>query len=546
MVVLSVAILSSTKTLVARQFVEMTRIRVEGLLSAFPKLVDTGKDHTFIETETVRYVYQPMESLYLVLVTNKSSNILEDLETLRLLAKVVQDSCQIQVKEEEVLAHAFDIIFAFDEVISFGHRESVTLSQIKTYTEMDSHEEKLHQMIEQSKINEAREMAKKKQQEFQKQRKEGGMQMEGFGGGGPSSSPSMGGGGGMGGGMGGMGGGGMGGMGGMGGGGMGGGLPSMSPDHSALLDSSTPWSSAANSDSGPTLKPNAPKKGMALGKKKPADILGSLGVPEPAADPVGQAAPAEAAPAAPAYNPLMDPVSVQIEETITADLQVEGGLNGEITCQGSFSVTVHDTAKADLVCFQLNPQDQTFKYKVHPNLNKASQANNILEVRDAQRAYRGNTPLPLLKWHMKSGDEAFLPVTLSCWPTPTAEGTQVVLELELTRTDEVLEDVRISFPGAAAARAVTNISAEPGEGVNQAGMGVQWLIPRLDGNESTGTLEFTAACDAAQLFPFQFDAVRRGETKCLMNILSCYHQERKDQIAFACEKTSTYSFKIDN
>merc|ERR1712060_988091 len=105
-----------------------------------------------------------------LLVTNKSSNILEDLETLRLLAKVVQDCCQIQVNEECVIKNALDIVFAFDEVISFGHRESVTLSQIKSYTEMDSHEEKLHQMIEQSKINEARETAKKKQQELKKQR----------------------------------------------------------------------------------------------------------------------------------------------------------------------------------------------------------------------------------------------------------------------------------------------------------------------------------------------------------------------------------------
>merc|ERR1719343_323549 len=109
-----------------------------------------------------------MESLHLLLVTNKSSNVLEDQETLRLLAKVVQDSCQIQVNEENILKHAFDIVFAFDEVISFGHRESVTLSQIKTYTEMDSHEEKIHQMIEQSKINEAKEMAKRKQVELAK------------------------------------------------------------------------------------------------------------------------------------------------------------------------------------------------------------------------------------------------------------------------------------------------------------------------------------------------------------------------------------------
>lgn len=39
----------------------MTRIRIEGLLAAFPKLVGNGKQHTYVETDNVRYVYQPME-----------------------------------------------------------------------------------------------------------------------------------------------------------------------------------------------------------------------------------------------------------------------------------------------------------------------------------------------------------------------------------------------------------------------------------------------------------------------------------------------------
>ena len=50
--------------------------------------------------------------------------------------------------ETEISKHAFELIAAFDEIIALGYRESVTLAQIRTFTEMDSHEENIAKMVQ--------------------------------------------------------------------------------------------------------------------------------------------------------------------------------------------------------------------------------------------------------------------------------------------------------------------------------------------------------------------------------------------------------------
>ena len=137
--------------------------------------------HTFIETDSVRYVYQPIEDLFLLLITNKASNIVEDLETLRLLSKLVPEVAG-GVSEDRVMDKMFELVFAFDEVLTTGgHRENITMTQIQTNLTMDSHEEKLHKMIEQSKIGSAKEEADRKAKAFREEKRQ--QKMAGIGGG---------------------------------------------------------------------------------------------------------------------------------------------------------------------------------------------------------------------------------------------------------------------------------------------------------------------------------------------------------------------------
>ena len=46
-------------------------------------------------------------------------------------------------EESAILDNSFQIIFAFDEIVALGYRESVILAQISTFIQMDSHEEKV-------------------------------------------------------------------------------------------------------------------------------------------------------------------------------------------------------------------------------------------------------------------------------------------------------------------------------------------------------------------------------------------------------------------
>ena len=484
--------------LVSRQFVDMTRIRIEGLLAAFPKLVGTGKQHTYVETDNVRYVYQPLEGIYLVLVTNKQSNILEDLETLRLLSKLVPEYCGAS-DEESVVAGAFDLIFAFDEAISMGLKENVTVPQVHSFTEMDSHEEKLHKMILESKVNETRQQMKAKALEIDKSKVEqklgggiGGIGSQGMGGSNfntgmedpfasmapPSRPPPM-----------------DSSFGGMGGSGMGG-------------------SRGGGSSGGGRA---APAKGLKLGAKKGANaFLDAL-----KADTVDLAA--EEASTAGAVAP-QDPICITVQEHVSVEMSRDGALNS-MEVQGTMTLEVNNEDEA---CVRVHlAQGEAcagFQMKTHPNIDKALfNGEGILGLKQPDRPFPTGTALGVLKWRKQTQDESEVPLTINCWPSVSGSETYVNVEYESDGTRD-LHNTVIAIP-MPPCRDPPNVTQVDGDYRFDARQGVLfWDVGLVDASNTTGSMEIVLAtqADESSVFPIQvnFDSASTFVDLAVTQVLS--------------------------
>lgn len=511
----------SGKALVSRQFVPMTRIRIEGLLAAFPKLVGGGgKQHTYVETENVRYVYQPLENgtMYLLLVTNKASNILEDLEVLRTLAKTLPEYCYQQVDEEGVSKAAFELIFAFDEVISAGHKENVTMSQIRTFMEMESHEEKLHKMIIQSKINDTKDVMKRKAMEIdkikvEKKMERGGSSGGGFGGGGISgfqdkSDPFAGG---------------MGGRQGSSGGfanddgGFGGGA---SQNQGGFGGQSKGASDGYGEPRGPkgVAAKAGPKKGMVLGSKQKTnrfmDALRQEG--ESVEAEYGSKGEKQAQAAIPQVP--TESVTIIVEEKLNVQLSKDGGLEG-MEVQGTMMMEIQNEDDAFVKVKIESGKNEGYQFKTHPNIDKQLHANEgILGLKDPNRPFPCGSALGILKWRFQTKDESKVPITINCWPSVSGSDSFVSIEYEAADFMEY-ENVRIVIPIPSTREPPTVNSCDGDFHVDSRRNELVWSIDLIDDSNRNGSMEFvTPACDGELFFPVNVSFSAR-QTLCDVRIV---------------------------
>ncbi|KAK9822895.1 hypothetical protein WJX74_001778 [Apatococcus lobatus] len=523
MVVLAASMVTKTgKALVSRQFVDMSRIRIEGLLAAFPKLVGsgTGKQHTYVETENVRYVYQPIEGLYLLLVTNKASNILEDLETLRLLAKVVPEYV-MELHEEAIAAAAFDLIFAFDEVISLGHKENVNVQQVKQNTDMDSHEEKLHDVIIKSKIEDTKAVMKAKAREIEASKLER-LQAERKGMGMPSSFPgtvST-------------------------GGSMRSGLSATDNDLTPTFTRPEPSTFGRSARDLGAAK--GPSKGMQLGKaKRTSQFMDSLraegelvGQDEAPLAAVGAAAPAPAPPVS------TDPVAIVVKEKVTVALDKDGGLEN-MDVQGSMALTVLAEEAACLRVALSSGKNQGFQFKTHPNIDKGLYiSQNLLGLKDPEAPFPTSTQLGILRWRLQTTDESAVPLSINCWPSASGRDSYVNIEYESTASFD-LQDVTIAIPLPALASPPRVKNADGDHRYDARKSVLLWTIDLIDDSNKNGSMEFVVPATSDDSF-FPVDcSFHATKTLCQVKIESVTNTQSGAPIKYALQsELTTDSYQV--
>lgn len=450
----------------------MNRARVEGLLASFPKLADAGTQHTTVEQDNVRFVYQPLDELYMVLITNRQSNILQDIDSLHLFAQVVQSICK-KLDEREITRSAFELLSAFDELVIMGYRENLTMSQIKTFLEMESHEERIQEIIARNKELEASEERKRKAKQLEMQRKEAARSAA-YGG---RVAPKV---------------------------------PQYTSYTPPAQPSTTSTYDAYEAEKNKTFnKPMASRgKGMQLGKKsKTTDIYDKVraDMPEVEEQPVVQPSTPAAVPASRASLEVSNPINIHIAEQLSARLSRDGALKS-FEVKGDLQLKITDPALTKLsLALLANEGPLKAQFRTHPNVDKnLFTSGKTIQLKDTSKRFPANNSIGVLRWRATAPADSsdVLPITFTVWVNRNDDSYTITIEYELTSPSATpLRDVVVTIPYSTAEPSVSSFDSM----YEVTGDSLEWTIGAIDESNASGSFEFEAQVgdggDESEFFP---------------------------------------------
>lgn len=433
MVVLAASITTrGGKPLLSRQFRELTKDRVLELLSNFQSLVaNLSSEHTFIEGDHVRYVYRPFDDYYIVLITNRQSNIIEDLSTLNLLSQTV-NNCLGSYDENEIYDNAFEILTSFDEVVIMGYKENLSTTQVSTYLAMESHEERIQEIIERNKEFEATEERKRRAKEIAKREQERRMGIPSIDFTMPSNKF------------------------------MGSSDPNVTNAYNSYYSHASP--AAQQSYLKSQKLADQPVEDLSSQDSLPRRSDGSAGMKLGGARSKRAATPVHhSSSSRPSVKPESEEDSfsnngilILIKEIINSQITRDGAITSS-ELKGVLELRINDKSlsRAKLALGDdVDVKDRAMQFKTHPNIDKnAFLSNKSVGLRSNDKTFPANDQtLGVLRWRKVGGndDKSLIPLECSTWVSPSQEGEgmfEVTVEFEINPDyNKDLKDLVFTVP----------------------------------------------------------------------------------------------------
>ncbi|RWS09780.1 coatomer subunit delta-like protein [Dinothrombium tinctorium] len=346
----------------------MTRSRIEGLLTAFTKLITKDKQHTFIETDAVRYVYQAL--------MDPTSD------------------------EQQILDNAFTLIFAFDEIVALGYRESVNMSQVRTFIEMDSHEERVYVAVRQTQEREAKQKMREKAKELSKLQRTQQLGNKNVGSTITSSLP----------------------------------VSSTTDFREPTVGDRAIGSSISSSL--PPSRPRGTSKALKLGSKAGQGLFSQVNEEQLVTELRQEETPGTVT--APAAAESEEPVTVTVEEKLKCEVARDGGVARSCELSGIMQVLIKEEAYRR-VKISVECEDESVQIQTHPSIDKELfKQQKLIGLR--QKSFPLGVSVGVLKYRRvsTSGDD-WPPLIINAWPN----GNNCNLELQINKP---LHDITINIP----------------------------------------------------------------------------------------------------
>lgn len=206
-------------------------------------------------------------------------------------------------------------------------------------------------------------------------------------------------------------------------------------------------------------------------------------------------------------NEFAHPISVVINETISAEVSREGVVKS-YEVKGDLQLAISDPSLSKIKLAVTAEELNGVQFKTHPNVDRnLFQSGKVIQAKDQNRPFPANgNALGVLRWRQASKpgiaeDSSVLPITFVVWVNAGASNHHsITIEYELTNPDERLQDVVISIPYQTNEPVISSTD----EVYEVTGDSVDWNVKFINADNASGSFEFEAqADDESEFFPME-------------------------------------------